>query len=122
MRTSALLTALLIVMPVSAGYAEDLQTIYQQALEADPQLKTAALKVEIGSAQKGQALGEMLPQVNASGNWSVNDQRIKNAGSDSYHGTRYFVSLSQTLIDFAKFWNWRRAAEVKHRGSAYPDV
>ncbi|MEF3075275.1 TolC family outer membrane protein [Methylobacter sp. Wu1] len=118
MRTSALLTALLIVMPVPAGYAEDLQTIYQQALEADPQLKTAALRVEIGSAQKGQALGEMLPQVSASGNWSVNDQRIKNAGSDSYHGTRYFVSLSQTLIDFAKFWNWRRAAEVKHQYEA----
>lgn len=116
-----LLTAFLIFLPVQVSQAEDLITIYQQALQADPQLKTSELKVEIGDAQKGQALGEMLPHINASGNWSVNDQRTKNLGSansDSFHGTRYFMSLSQTLIDFAKFWNWRRTAEIKNQYEA----
>jgi outer membrane protein len=106
------------------GHAEDLLTIYQQAIEADPQLKTAALKVDIGSAQKGQALGGMLPQVSANTNWSANNQaRDKLAtsrtpagiDSSSYQGTRYNVSLTQTVLDFAKFWDWRRAQEVENQ-------
>ena len=106
------------------SHAEDLLTIYQQAIEADPQLKTAALKVDIGSAQKGQALGGMLPQVSANTNWSANNQardKLANSrspagiDSSSYQGTRYNVSLTQTVLDFAKFWDWRRAQEVENQ-------
>lgn len=95
--------------------AEDLITVYRQALEADPQLKSAEVKVEIGSAQKGQALGQMLPQVSASGNWSANKQteRGRTVSTNNYNGTRYYVSLNQTLVDFAKFWEWRRASKVE---------
>lgn len=96
--------------------AEDLLTIYQQAIEADPTLKSAELKTEIGSAQKGQAFGEMLPQVSANANWSANNQRqtgLRNSRTTNYHGTRYSLSLSQTVLDFAKFWNWRRAQEIE---------
>lgn len=106
----------LLAMPIASVQAEDLITIYQQAQEADPQLKSAEITAEIGSAQKGQALGEMLPQINASGNWSANEQRIDRGeiiSNSSYPGTRYYVSLNQTLIDFAKFWNWRRAAKIE---------
>ena len=114
----------LLIAQTSVGHAEDLLTIYQQALEADPQLKTAALKVEIGSAQKGQAIGAMLPQINANTNWSLNDQTRHNPSngnipatnsSNSYQGTRYTVSLTQTVLDFAKFWDWRRAQEVENQ-------
>lgn len=96
--------------------AEDLLTIYRQALQADPQLKSAEVKVEIGSAQKGQALGQMLPQVNATGNWSANKQTVRGgnrATTSNFNGTRYYVSLNQTLVDFAKFWEWRRASKVE---------
>ncbi|MGZ5077544.1 MAG: TolC family protein, partial [Methylobacter sp.] len=95
--------------------AEDLITVYRQALEADPNLKSAEAKVEIGSAQKGQAFGQMLPQVTASGNWSANKQtfRGRTVSTNNYNGTRYYVSLSQTLIDFGKFWEWRRASKVE---------
>ncbi|MGZ4957237.1 MAG: TolC family outer membrane protein [Methylobacter sp.] len=101
--------------------AEDLITVYRQALEADPNIKSAEVKVEIGSAQKGQALGQMLPQINASGNWSKNryasTTKTLTGGSvdfaQHYPGTRYYVSLNQTLVDFAKFWEWRRASKTE---------
>lgn len=96
--------------------AEDLLTVYQQAIDADPTLKSAGIKTEIGAAQKGQALGEMLPQVSASANWSANNQRqigFITANTSNYHGTRYTLSLNQSVIDFAKFWNWRKAQEIE---------
>lgn len=100
-------------------------TVYQQALQADPQTKSAETKVEVGTARKGQALGQMLPQITASGNWS----KIRSASEltpitashppgnhdrvSHYPGTRYTISLSQTLIDFEKFWEWRRASKTE---------
>lgn len=101
--------------------AEDLLTVYQQALQADPQLKSAEVKVEIGSAQKGQALGQMLPQINFTGNWSENRQSVTQQNRNTvsnYPGTRYYVSLNQTLVDFAKFWEWRRTSKVEDQFAA----
>ncbi|MDD2661852.1 MAG: TolC family protein [Methylococcales bacterium] len=106
--TSAVL-CLFLVHP-GLACAEDLLTVYQQAIDADPTLKSADIKTEIGAAQKGQAFGEMLPQVTASANWSANNQRQSGstaANTSNYHGTRYTLSLTQSVIDFAKFWNWR---------------
>lgn len=113
----------LVLTQANLGHAEDLLTIYQQAIDADPQLKTAALKVDIGSAQKGQALGVMLPQVSGNTNWSKNNQTSGAISSSCrtppctsyYTGTRYTVSLTQTVLDFAKFWDWRRAQEVENQ-------
>lgn len=101
--------------------AEDLVTIYRQALQADPKLNSAQTKVDIGSAQKGQALGQMLPQVNFTGNWSTNRQTLSGQNRDTvshYPGTRYYVSLNQTLVDFAKFWEWRRSSKVEDQYAA----
>ncbi len=108
--------------------AEDLITIYNQALESDPELQIAGAKVGIGSAQKGQALGVMLPQINASTNWSQNNQTVGNKpanypnlpfdSTNHYNGTRYNVSLSQSILDFAKFWEWRRAQHLEDQYAA----
>ncbi len=101
--------------------SEDLLGIYQQALQADPELQSAKIRVDIGSAQKGQALGQMLPQINGSANWSANKQTVSGRTQDAvsnFHGTRYYVSLNQTLVDFAKFWEWRRASKVEDQYAA----
>jgi outer membrane protein len=71
------------------------------------------LKVEVGNAQNGQALGQLLPQISATGNWSKNNQQIKGAAGHDYNGTRYYVSLTQSVFDFGKFWDWRRTREVE---------
>lgn len=112
--------ALIIFAWTQTAIAEDLLTVYQQALQSDPQLNSAEAKVEIGSAQKGQALGQMLPQITASGNWSKNTTTTAaNRGSKRhYPGTRYNISLSQTLFDFGKFWAWRRAAKIEDQYAA----
>lgn len=113
---------MLIILACSQmAQAEDLLGVYEQALQADPQLQSAKVKIDIGSAQKGQALGQMLPQITASGNWSANKQTVSGSRQDStsnFHGTRYYVSLNQTLVDFAKFWEWRRASKVEDQYAA----
>jgi outer membrane protein len=121
-KLNVVMTAILILSLGNAAYADDLLSIYQQALEADPELKSSETKIKVGTAQKGQALGEMLPQVTGSGNWSLNSQRGLNQvnivkgrrlnnteGGNDYYGTRYVVSLNQTLLDFPKFWTWKKA-------------
>ncbi len=122
MKKLKLLVACLALAQTNLSYAEDLLTVYQQALEADPKLKTAELQVEIGAAQKGQTLGQMLPQINGNANWSANNQRAGTTSTcteaictSNFHGTRYTVSLSQTLLDFEKFWNWRRTQEIENQ-------
>lgn len=108
----------LIFIYAQQSFAEDLLTIYHQALEADPTSKSAAINAEIGKEQAGQALGEMLPQVNLSANWSANNNRQYNARqaqSNNYNGKRYYASVNQTLFDFAKFWNWKRAQQIEEQ-------
>ena len=106
-----------IALNVPQLHAEGLLSIYQQALQEDPQLKSAEFKVEVGGAQKGQALGQLLPQVGASANWSENKQvgLVQEGTNKSYSGTRYYVSLTQSIIDFAKFWEWRQSQEVENQ-------
>ena len=97
--------------------AESLISIYQQALLEDPQLKSAEFKLEVGGAQKGQALGQLLPQVSATANWSENKQvgYVARGSNTNYPGTRYYVSLTQSVVDFAKFWEWRQSQEVENQ-------
>ncbi len=106
-----------LLLSSQALYADDLIAIYQQAVVAAPQLKNAETKVNIGEDLKGQAFGQMLPQINASGNWSKNEQSF-NSRNTRYTGTRYFISLNQPLLDFSKFWEWKRAAQVEDQYAA----
>ena len=115
LKNTLLASLLLCALPV---HSENLITVYQQAQQADPQLKTAELKVEVGNAQKGQALGQLLPQINATGNWSKNKQQSTGRRNSDYDGTRYYVSLTQSVLDFAKFWDWRRSQEVENQYAA----
>lgn len=106
---------------VTSAKADDLLTVFRKAVDADPKLRSAQLKVDIGSAQKGQSLGQMLPQVMGTANWSTNDQNIQyqsTAVQSHYKGTRYYVSLNQTLFDFAKYWDWRRASKIEDQYQA----
>lgn len=119
------LAACIILAQAHTVHAEDLLTIYQQALGADPESKAAALNVEITKEQTGEALGEMLPQVSGSANWSKNENDNGRPVSkynpnpvSNYAGTRYYASLNQSLFDFAKFWNWRRANTVEEQYNA----
>jgi outer membrane protein len=106
------LITLMLLMPLSL-VAQDLVSIYQQARLADPNVKTARLQVEVGEAQNAQAVGAMLPQINASANLSLNNKRnIRTHADDGFKGERYTISLTQTLIDVAKVLDWIRSDKV----------
>lgn len=113
MKKPWLLTGLFFFAISRICIAEDLLTIYNQALEADPLTRSSEIKIKVGSDQKNQALGEMLPQINGSMNWSANKQTLGGGPSNGFSGNRYTISVNQTLLDFAKFWNWRRAQSVE---------
>jgi len=95
--------------------ADNLITIYQQALDSDPNLKAAQLQTEISEAQQAQAGGALLPQASANVNISYNDQHSDLTGADSYTGERYSVSLTQSLIDVSKIYNWQRAQALTEK-------
>jgi len=89
--------------------ADDLLSIYEQALNSDPNLKAAQLQTELSEAQQAQAGGALLPQASANVNISYNNQYTDSTGTDSYKGERYSVNLTQSLIDVSKVYNWQRA-------------
>ncbi len=101
----------------SSVWAEDLVSIYNKALIADPKLKSAQHKVMLGEAQEGQAVGAMLPQINANLNWSLNKRETQPVGLipgnvSSYEGERYNISLTQSVFDVGKIWEWRRTVHT----------
>ena len=122
MRKAKLTMTLLLCAACQSAFGDDLLSVYQHALQADPELRSSEVKIKIGEAQKGQALGEMLPQITASGNWSTNKQTQAQRQSiisplqdvtNNYGGTRYVVSINQTLLDLPKYWNWQRSKSVE---------
>lgn len=123
MRKAKLIMTLLLCAACQNGFGDDLLKVYQQALDADPELRASEVKIKIGEAQKGQALGQMLPQISATTNWSTNSTTTGNTPTflnrstadvtRNYGGTRYVVSLSQTILDFPKYWNWQRSKAVE---------
>lgn len=100
----------------TALYAEDnILTIYQQAVEFDPNLKAARYQLEISQEQRAQAGSALLPQISASANITSNEQFANSASGTSpatpannYGGRRYFVNFNQSLFDAGKFLNWER--------------
>lgn len=92
--------------------ADDLLSIYDQALNSDPNLKAAQLQTELSEAKQAQAGGALLPQASANANISYNNQHTETTGADSYKGERYSVNLTQSLIDVSKVYNWQRASAL----------
>jgi len=98
-------------------HADDLLSIYDQALNSDPSLKAAQLQTEVSQAQQAQAGGALLPQANANVNISYNNQYTEAAGTDNYKGERYSVSLTQSVFDLAKVYTWQRAQALTEKST-----
>lgn len=123
MKKNISLWLLLLASPVQGVVAQNLMDIYQQAVLADPTLRTAELQIGIGEAQRGQVGGGLLPQISGSANLSMNDFKPTQGASSTYNGKRYTVGLTQTLIDLPKFLNWQRYQKiVSHYELAYEEA
>jgi len=118
MKKRPYIQALLLLWVSQNVAADNLISLYNKALLADPTLKAAQYKVAVGQAQQAQTGGALLPQISANVNMSLNNRDTTGFSKDGYKGQRYNVRLSQTVIDFPKYWNWDRAKNVSKQYQA----
>lgn len=92
----------------SQAQADDLLSLYDRAVAASPELQAGEYTVELAKAQEDRSFGELLPQINVVGNYSLN--RFHSQGSDfvraasnEYPGKRASVSLRQPLFDLQAY-------------------
>uniref|UniRef100_UPI0015C5A010 TolC family protein n=1 Tax=Crenothrix polyspora TaxID=360316 RepID=UPI0015C5A010 len=69
MRPFIYLGMLLVSLPVCA---DDLLSLYKRAVLASPELNGSEFALDIARAQEDQAFGQLLPNVNITGNYSLN--------------------------------------------------
>lgn len=79
---SAVMVSLSLVATSSSAFAEDLATVYQQALKSDPTVLKA--QAEYFAAQEGidQARAVLLPQIGASAGYNYNNSESRNYNSN----------------------------------------
>lgn len=100
---AALLTAL------SAGnvHAAALADIYAQALQNDPQLKSALASSQANQQAAPIAKANLLPQINLQANASD----INTDSGRDYNSQAYTLSLSQPLFDAASWYGFKQGEE-----------
>ena len=80
------LTSLLIGMSMAASsasaFADDLLQVYQQALTNDPVLLKAAAQYKASKEGITQARAALLPQISATGNYSLSETDIYSSEND----------------------------------------
>lgn len=98
-----------------AVWADDLVSIYHNAVRGDPRIKLAEMKVGLGEAVAQQAGGNLLPQITGRASVSENSQDLERnlganviGGTDSFPGERYSLVLSQPLFDLPRYHRWRQ--------------
>lgn len=79
-----------------------LEDFFTAAMSFSPQLKIAEESMNIGSARKRAANGNLLPQVNANASLSDNRQNSLNQ-LNKYDGERYSIQLTQVLFNWQAF-------------------
>jgi len=121
-----LLTISTLVLSAPANAASLLE-IYQQALQGDPQIHEAEARRMAAQEAKPQARGVLLPQLNASGNWtrtntsgttfSITNNRTDTFSQDS-DATNWGFELRQTLFRWDQIVNLRRADKTVTKAEA----
>ncbi len=101
------LAALWLSLCLGAGARAEPASLFDvcaQALEADPRLRIARLQVETGKARRDGALGQLLPQVLISAQYSDNEVEYEQSirPDESYQGERYSLQVRQALFDWAR--------------------
>lgn len=118
------LSAVAISVP---AHASSLLEIYQQALQSDPQIHEAEARRLAALEAKPQARGVLLPQINATGDWTQTDSSgssfsIINNQTTTFDqdstSTNWGVGLRQTLFRWDQIVNLRRADKTITRAEA----
>jgi len=100
-----------------AATGTTLADFFTAALGYSPRLKIAEENLNITSARKQAATGQLLPQVSVSGSVSENRQ-ITNTFDRDFSGERLSVQLTQVLFNWQAFAARRRASAVESQAEA----
>ena len=106
------LSALTAAQPIPGSSLED---FFSAAIEFSPTLQIASENLNISSARKKAANGQLLPQLNAGANVSDNNA-VQFNRTQNFTGERYFLTLSQTLFNWQQFAA-RKQANLLEEGS-----
>jgi len=109
----------------AAAQPASLYDVFAEALQADPRVKIAQHKVEMGKAQQDSAFGALLPQANISAQFSKNDVEYDSNLIDDqdYNGERYSVQVRQMLFNWSTLSTRAKAEQlVAQRESELLDV
>ena len=86
-----------------------LEDFFTAAINYSTELRIAEENLNIGSARKRAASGQLLPQINAGA--SVSDNRINQLDQfRQFDGERYYLSLTQVLFNWQVFSERKRAS------------
>lgn len=104
----------LLALSACPAMAVDLLTLYEQTLATNPTLKGQELAVEKAVTQEDQAFSRLLPQVNAVGNLSFNEntQRTlstRQMDTTRYEGLRGVIQAKQALFDLPSYLKFQGA-------------
>ncbi len=110
-RPRPLLLALALGLASTQSQAGRLADLYQQALENDPQLKSAAASLQAGQEALPQARAALLPELvaGADASWVDTDK----AGSNDSAGVT--LTLSQSVFSAARWYNLRRGEALSEQ-------
>jgi len=81
---------------------ETLQDFFSAALDFSPRLRIAEQNLNIGSARRSAATGQLLPQVRANASLSDNT-RVQSGQETTFDGNRYSLQLTQVLFNWQAF-------------------
>ncbi len=93
------LSSLTAAQPIPGSTLEE---FFNAAIEYSPTLQIASENLNISSARKQAANGQLLPQLNAGANVSDNNLEQFNR-TQNFTGERYFLALTQTLFNWQQF-------------------
>ena len=107
MRRFSLLAAS-IALSLNAHAGDDLLGLYERAVLASPELLASQYTVDIVRAQENRSFGELLPQVNVIGSYSLNRYHSQDSFSgrdftSDYPGERASVNIRQPLFDLQAY-------------------
>ncbi len=108
------LVFLALQLPAATHAADTLLDVYGLALENDPNINIARLRVEGGEAGSQIARGALWPQVTASGQWTENQVSFEDAQNTTqdFPGERLSIQLRQMLFNWQSISANRRANRV----------
>lgn len=125
MRYQKIIAAGILLAIADGVSAEDLLTVYQQALAQDAQLRIAVAHRQSVGQERNLATARFLPSLSAQGEVSQNrvESSVNNVTtSESYQSTSVGVVLAQPLLHLDAFAQSRAADKSQLRGDAELDA